>query len=363
MDHFTKHTFDDQFDYNYSDGYINSTVKVEKLNSKDENENEKEKDQEGPKSLLIKKYGGNILECQVVKVNSPLVQSLIFYEQSKRGWGPKLYGLMDDGRIEEFVQCHTLKQEEAFTPEMMKDIAKAYARFHSLQLPVSQEAHNLMVKILLALDNLRTELSRALEGDCIADPDARSAFNKLLDFPFEKETKWINSVREKVQERIVFCSLDPNYLNRLVRDRPIDADGTRTIIIDFDFSNYSERGYDLGGHFVSRALNWAGKESKCSKLPYPNESERTAFLVSYLKECEKLFDDFDKTSLDSLENVTLEADLGALVFIAAILVFSLTLFTILPQQPKIFTLIDSLLNLFWKLKEDFRQKYPNLSAN
>ena len=48
-----------------------------------------------------------------ITINSPLVQSLIFYGQSKQGWGPKLYGLLEDGRVEEFVDCHTLTAEEA----------------------------------------------------------------------------------------------------------------------------------------------------------------------------------------------------------------------------------------------------------
>ena len=75
----------------------------------------------GPTSIVFKKCGGNVFDedvKEVVITNSPLVQSLIFYEQSKRVWGPKLCGLLEIGRIEEFVSRHTLNQKESFTSEL-----------------------------------------------------------------------------------------------------------------------------------------------------------------------------------------------------------------------------------------------------
>ena len=43
---------------------------------------------QGPKNLVFKKYGGNEIGATIkykFHINTPLVQSLIFYEQSKRG--------------------------------------------------------------------------------------------------------------------------------------------------------------------------------------------------------------------------------------------------------------------------------------
>ena len=299
---------------------------------------------------------------EIVQTNSPMVQSLIFYEQARRGWGPSLYGLLEDGRIEEFVDCHTLKQEEAFEPELSSDVAKAYARFHSLRLPIKQENFDMMKQSTASLDKAKGDVRAALDSGRIKDEEAREMYKRLLDFPVLEEREWLYSLRRKVKQRTVFCTMDPNYLNRLVRtQKPSDPDHTRTLIIDFDFSAFSDRGYDLGGHFVNRLFKWGGKADKLSHLPYPSEAERAHFLSSYLKECQTLFDDFDKTSLDSLENVTLEAELNALIYIITIFSFGFATFVILEQQPKIFTFIGPMIELYEKLKADFSSKYPKLA--
>ena len=110
---------------------------------------------------MYKKYGGNPRGAPIkdkVTINSALVQSLIFYEQSRRGWGPKLLGLFEDGRVEEFVDCHTLTAEEAFKPDMIKDVAKAFARFNSHKFPFSQEPTDRLEKAMEGLEQGKESL-------------------------------------------------------------------------------------------------------------------------------------------------------------------------------------------------------------
>ena len=115
-----------------------------------------------PTSLVVKTYGGNIFTKQAAElssINSCLVQSIIFHQQSTRGWGPKLYGLFDGGRIEEFIDCHTLTAQEAFSDELMADVVTAYACFHSLKLSIKQHSYDFLAQLLLFAVGARASTS------------------------------------------------------------------------------------------------------------------------------------------------------------------------------------------------------------
>ena len=313
----------------------------------------------GPKSIVYKKYGGNIFEEQVeymgFKRNSSMIQSLIFYEMSKRAWGPKLYGLFEGGRIEEMVDCHTLTPDEAFTPEFILDVAKAYARFHSLQLPINKRSFDILAVFLAPVDRTKKQLAEFIESKNIIETDPLMSFKRLHDFPFHEECEWLQSIRPQIKQRTVLCSMDPHYLNRLVRNqKPSDPDATRTLIIDYDGCAYFDRGYDLGGHFVHGMFT-------NRQLRYPSEAV-TAFLTAYLEETKKLSQNFDTNSLDSLNNLMLECEFNSLVYLITILIFFLKMHTVLDAKPMIWIGINPLIELYKEQKHQFCAKYPHCSA-
>ena len=319
----------------------------------------------GPSSLLVKKYGGNVFTEQAQDLlNSSLHQALIFYEQSVRGWGPKLYGLFDNGRVEEYVDCHTLTAEEAFTPEFSRDIAKAYARFHSLKLPFKKGNPNILVHTEPMINSCRKETEIFLASGKLEDAELIESFNRLFEFPISDEVRWLNGLLKKIKQRTVMCTMDPNYLNRLVRNQtPSDPNATRVVIIDFDLSKYSDRGCDLAGHFVNRIFCWSGKDTKVSGAEYPNEEERVAFLSAYLEEAEGLFDDFDAKSLDSLENLILETDVYAMVVCMTLMPLAFMIPSVFEKEPKMATFIGPLLALYKQLKQEFCLKYSQMAMN
>lgn len=334
-------------------------MKVKRINDPDEVK------KSGPKELLFKKYGGNFLDTEPLRVNSPLVQELILYGQAKRGWGPNLYGVFDNGRIEELINCHTLTHEEAFTPEISKDLAKSFARFHSLQLPLEKASVDILENMFSSVDKLKNEVAHFLSNFKLENLQIKRAFERLHRFPFENEYKWIKSTSKKISQRIVLCSIDGNYLNRLVRDgESNDKNATQTIIIDFDVSCYSYRGLDISGHFINRMMDAEAKNGTLmSGFPYPSEEERTFFLTRYLEQCEKLFDDFDHQSLDSLDNLKIETDLNAFVFLIYWFIFALTFTKAAEQGSVMWTFLPPLLDLYDELKEQFTKSYPSLVCN
>lgn len=337
---------------------MNTTLKVDRVNYESSGGL-------GPKSLVVKKYGGNIFteKAKEIGINSPWVQSLIFYEHSRCGWGPKLYGLFEEGRVEEFVECHCLTAAEAFTPEVAKDAGKAFARFHSHKLPLKQKPRDLVAEVIGSVNSLKDSVREFVNsGQVEASELAKFPIDEILNFPHQSEYEWINSSREKIRERIVLCALDTNYLNRLVRTQVAgDENESRILIIDHDASAYSYRGYDLAGHCVNRMFDVAN-EDVMSGFDFPSESERTSFLIAYLDECSKLFDDFQPQSLDSIENVTLEMDFNICANLLACLYFSLEWIKLMTVVPKMPVIIEPLLKLYKEQKERFMAKYPSIGS-
>lgn len=51
---------------------------------------------------------------------------------SRRGLGPKMYGISKRGTVEEYIDPHTLSSEESTIPEISRDIAISIANVHTI---------------------------------------------------------------------------------------------------------------------------------------------------------------------------------------------------------------------------------------
>ena len=105
-----------------------------------------------PASLLIRHFGleGNSKEPTGTIIDlSAAQQAVVYWEMSRRGWGPKIYGFFAGGRLEDFVEgSHTLIAAESTTDPVRRDVARAYARLHSLQLPLRKDSFATVVREL-----------------------------------------------------------------------------------------------------------------------------------------------------------------------------------------------------------------------
>lgn len=336
------------------------TCRVERINW-EENESE------GPRSLVYKLYGGNIasnIMGQCMHINSPFIQTYLFSELSNRGWGPKLYGILDEpfGRIEEFIDSHTLGHEEVFEDEILSaDVAKAYARFHSLKLPIPRRKD---VSCMSVMNQNYEEKRAQLEEWIKTFPETNKYFDALMNLDMLAERDWVMRNCANIPHRVVLCNMDPSYLNRLVRNvAPVDENVTRSVIIDLDLTTYSHRGFDLGGHFATRLLDWSNLENLESGFPMPNKQQQKHFLQCYLNECKELMDDFDANSLDSLEHVTMEVELYSAIYLFWLISFSLTLPTEYNEEEAVSGgYLIKAIDEYKRLKREFCEKYPHVAC-
>lgn len=311
--------------------------------------NDVEDDWDAPRCLIYKTYGGGVYDSiarQHIPRNSSVIQSLICYEMSQKGWGPKLYAATEHDRLEEFIDCHTLTDDEAFEPDIRDDMAKAYARFHSLNLPIDKNRHNFIADISRYIRG-KNKLIDWLDTANINEEE-RASFNKLLQYDHTDEHGWLMSVGNSITHRVVMSTNDANYLNRLVRNNTnLKHNQTRCVIIDFDISCYAHRGFDLAGHFIARK-------------PYPNKNDRRLFLTAYANECEAHFNDFDKNGIDSVDNMIRETDFYSLVYLFWLITLSINMAEVFHQTPQLKSFYDSITDSYNQLKESFMAEYPNL---
>lgn len=301
----------------------------------------------------------------MVQLRSPLFQSLIAYEYARLGWGPKLYGLLDCVRIEEYVGSHTLTYDEAYSPEMIQDIAQAYANFHSIQLPVTKKLTDLLGDFIPSIDPMVQKFTDWINsGDLTQQLIDQLHLRQFVSFPYEEEIKWIKKVESKIKQRIVLGTVDCQYLNRLIRKEKNSSTlhGTKTMLIDYDIAGYVNRGFDLAGHFVSQTLTWDGKDTLVSGFSYPSDDERKQFLTHYLNHYKKLLpNDIEDESLDTIENLTLETELHSIGYTILTMLYSRAMFLYFKVQPTRCMHLSMLLSLHRQLKEKFIKKYTNLA--
>lgn len=72
------------------------------------------------------------------KENS-LTDTIVFALLSERRMGPKLYGVFEEGRIEEFIESRPLSTEELPTPEIAAEIARLLSKIHRLNIPTNKQ--------------------------------------------------------------------------------------------------------------------------------------------------------------------------------------------------------------------------------
>ena len=240
-------------------------------------------------------------------------------------------------------------------PEIIADMAQTFARFHSIDVPIDRTLYFTIDETVNALQHVPA-IKEWIQLTP-PEPSVLRAVNCLLEFASREEYEWCKSIISRTRHRTVLCTMDANYLNRLVRrNKSQDPRANKTVIIDFDISAYSHRGYDLGGHFVNSMFEIGVKEA----LPgnYPSRSTREAFLAAYLEESKKLLPDFDGDSLDSLQNLMIETDVYACVY----LLWLILLAHIFCKSPQVsnYYYYEPAIVAYHQLKKQFCIDHPHI---
>lgn len=288
-------------------GYINTVHLIQR----------KTESIEEPSELIIRQSGGGLVfrdEDETLFKNNFIEEVIIFYEASKLSIGPKLYGAYVNGRVEEYVKSHTLRSSDVVNPAIRSAIARKFAAFHTLKVPIRRTKQDDLNRI--ALRDMKKFHPRQERLKCIPNEFKNvTDYTFLLEFDFLKEYLWITCVAERVTSRVGLLLGDNNYLNVLVREGNLAQGQSRVVLIDYEAAFYGPRCLDFGGHFVSRIIDWSLPGENATNVDILSDDERDHWITEYREELLALkgYPDLDANGIDSIDHIREEADMGILM--------------------------------------------------
>lgn len=258
------------------------------------------------KKFLVRLYGGKLVEKDdIFKAGKcETTEGIIFYANDIQGLGPKLLGVFDGGRVEEFVPSHRLTEADLADENTSIELIRKLARFHSLQLPVSKQKRDMLLMSAISQDEYKKENLLKIVEHVGLNVDDYS----FPDEEYRAEHAFLLSFESKVGGRLVLCHGDLNKNNILVRDSP-DKFNEHIMLIDYEAAATDYRGCDLAGLLFVRMFEMKDDGSFDIVCGWPDDEYRRMIVTEYLNETKKLnYFEFDENGIDSVDHVMMEID-------------------------------------------------------
>ncbi|XP_055126408.2 choline kinase alpha isoform X8 [Symphalangus syndactylus] len=226
-----------------------------------------------PRKVLLRLYGA-ILQ---MGAEAMVLESVMFAILAERSLGPKLYGIFPQGRLEQFIPSRRLDTEELSLPDISAEIAEKMATFHGMKMPFNKEPKWLfgtMEKYLKEVLRIKfTEESRIKK------------LHKLLSYNLPLELENLRSLLESTPSPVVFCHNDCQEGNILLLEGRENSEKQKLMLIDFEYSSYNYRGFDIGNHFCEWIYDYSYEKYpffRANIRKYPTKKQQLHFISSYL---------------------------------------------------------------------------------
>ncbi|XP_044285529.1 choline/ethanolamine kinase isoform X2 [Varanus komodoensis] len=227
-----------------------------------------------PRQVLLRIYGV-ILQG----VDSLVLESVMFAILAERALGPRLYGIFPQGRLEEYIPSRRLLTEDLPEPSISREIASKMARFHGMVMPFNKEPKWLFGTMERYLKQI-SELTFPQEAQL-------QKLRKLKAYNLEAEMRSLRALLEATPSPVVFCHNDVQEGNILLLAGRGAAPTDRLMLIDFEYSSYNYRGFDIANHFCEWVYDYShGQWPFYRSRPenYPSHGQQLHFIRSYLEE-------------------------------------------------------------------------------
>ncbi|NWT50729.1 CHKA kinase, partial [Erythrocercus mccallii] len=267
-----------------------------------------------PRKVLLRLYGailqmrscnkGESVQSQkendLQGAEAMVLESVMFAILAERALGPKLYGIFPQGRLEEFIPSRKLNTEELSLPDISAEIAEKMARFHGMKMPFNKEPKWLF-------GTMEKYLNQVLRIKFTRESQTRK-LNKLLSYNLPQEMKNLRAMLEATSSPVVFCHNDCQEGNILLLEGRESSENQKLMLIDFEYSSYNYRGFDIGNHFCEWMYDYSYEKYpffKASVLKYPSKKQQLHFLSSYLSAFQDGFENLSNEEKSKLEEEVL----------------------------------------------------------
>ncbi|XP_075281853.1 choline kinase alpha [Opisthocomus hoazin] len=267
-----------------------------------------------PRKVLLRLYGailqmrscnkGESVQSQkendLQGAETMVLESVMFAILAERALGPKLYGIFPQGRLEEFIPSRKLSTEELSLPDISAEIAEKMARFHGMKMPFNKEPKWLF-------GTMEKYLNQVLRIQFTRESRTRK-LSKLLSYNLPQEMKNLRAMLEATSSPVVFCHNDCQEGNVLLLEGRENSENQKLMLIDFEYSSYNYRGFDIGNHFCEWMYDYTYEKYpffKASVLKYPSKKQQLHFISSYLSAFHDGFENLSNEEKSKLEEEVL----------------------------------------------------------
>lgn len=230
-----------------------------------------ESDGKCPSTVLLRVYG---LILQDFKAQ--IQESVVFSILAERGVGPQLFAVFPGGRLEEYVPCRTLQTRDLADSQTSRCIAQCVADYHMLNMPVKKEPTYVTAKMFSYLENVKKMSFDGLKS--------HQLYKEILGHDIDEIAHFVTKMISKTDAVVVFCHNDIQEGNLLLTNRKDRKNPVQ--MIDFEYSSYNYRGFDIGNHFCEWMYDYSHQKwpfYSYTHSNFPNIIQQKVFVDTYLE--------------------------------------------------------------------------------
>ncbi|KAF7467708.1 Hypothetical predicted protein [Marmota monax] len=225
-----------------------------------------------------------------------VLESVMFAILAERSLGPKLYGIFPQGRLEQFIPSRRLDTEELSLPDISAEIAEKMATFHGMKMPFNKEPKWLF-------GTMEKYLNQVLRIKFTGESRIKQ-LHKFLNYNLPLELKNLRSLLESTPSPVVFCHNDCQEGNVLLLEGRENSEKQKLMLIDFEYSSYNYRGFDIGNHFCEWMYDYSYEKYPfftANILKYPTRKQQLHFISSYLTTFQNDFENLSSEEKSAIE--------------------------------------------------------------
>ncbi|KAK2100014.1 hypothetical protein P7K49_021362 [Saguinus oedipus] len=138
-------------------------------------------------------------------------------------------------------ESRRLDTEELSLPDISAEIAEKMATFHGMKMPFNKEPKWLF-------GTMEKYLNEVLRIQFTGESRIKK-LHKFLSYNLPLELENLRSLLESTPSPVVFCHNDCQEGNILLLEGRENSEKQKLMLIDFEYSSYNYRGFDIGNHF------------------------------------------------------------------------------------------------------------------
>ncbi|XP_045342076.1 choline kinase alpha isoform X13 [Leopardus geoffroyi] len=183
----------------------------------------------------------------------------------------------EQAQKENEFQSRRLDTEELSLPDISAEIAEKMATFHGMKMPFNKEPKWLF-------GTMEKYLNQVLRVKFAGEPRVKQ-LHRLLRHNLPLELENLRSLLESTPSPVVFCHNDCQEGNILMLEGRENSEKQKLMLIDFEYSSYNYRGFDIGNHFCEWMYDYNYEKYpffRANILKYPTKRQQLHFISNYL---------------------------------------------------------------------------------